>query len=368
MTKILFHLTCLEQGGAERVVSNLANRLVKDGYEVVVTTQWQGENEFALDERVKRIHVGPKENDQNRNRISKVLRRITYLRETIKQEKPDVVISFLKGNNYRSLIANMGTKIPNIVAVRNDPKSDYSTKADKVLIPLLYPFADGAVFQTEEQRDFFPKHVRERAEVILNPVHNKYIQAELPREKEKVVVQSGRLVGFKNQQMLVKAFIKVHEKHPDYKLKFYGRDAGDGTKELLEKLILEHQASDYITLMGASDELEKVIPQAEVYAFSSYYEGLPNALIEAMALGMPIVATDCPCGGPRTLITHEYDGLLIPVNDEDAMAGNICRLIEDKELAKKLGENAKKIADRVNEEAIIQQWKDYISKVISQSK
>ena len=368
MTKILFHLTCLEQGGAERVVSNLSNRLVKDGYEVVVTTQWQGENEFALDERVKRIHVGQKENDQNRNRISRVLRRITYLRETIKQEKPDVVISFLKGNNYRSLIANMGTKIPNIVAVRNDPKSDYSTKADKVLIPLLYPFADGAVFQTEEQRDFFPKHVRERAEVILNPVHNKYIQTELPREKEKVVVQSGRLVGFKNQQMLVKAFIKVHEKHPDYKLKFYGRDAGDGTKELLEKLILEHQASDYITLMGASDELEKVIPQAEVYAFSSYYEGLPNALIEAMALGMPIVATDCPCGGPRTLITHEYDGLLIPVNDEDAMVGNICRLIEDKELAKKLGENARKIADRVNEEAIIRQWKDYISKVISQSK
>jgi len=368
VTKILFHLTCLEQGGAERVVSNLSNRLVKDGYEVVVTTQWRGENEFALDERVKRIHVGTKESDRNRNRISKVLRRITYLRETIIQEKPDVVISFLKGNNYRSLIANMGTKIPNIVAVRNDPKSDYSTKADKVLIPLLYPFADGAVFQTEEQREFFPKNVRERAEVILNPVHNKYIQAEVPQKKEKLVVQSGRLVGFKNQQMLVKAFVKVHDKHPDYKLKFYGRDAGDGTKELLEKLIFEHQAGDYIELMGASDELEKVIPKAEIYAFSSYYEGLPNALIEAMALRMPIVATDCPCGGPRTLITHEYDGLLIPVNDENAMTENICRLIEDKELAKILGENAGKIAQRVNEEAIIRQWKEYIGKVIAESK
>ena len=189
----------------------------------------------------------------------------------------------------------------------------------------------------------------------------------MPQEKEKLVVQSGRLVGFKNQKLLVKAFVKVHDRHPDYKLKLYGRDAGDGTKELLETLILENQASDYIELMGASDELEKVIPKAEVYAFSSYYEGLPNALIEAMALGMPIVATDCPCGGPRTLITHEYDGLLIPVNDEDAMVENICRLIEDKELAKTLGENARKIAGRVNEEAIIQQWKDYIGKVIAQS-
>jgi len=364
VAKILFHLTCLEQGGAERVVSNLSNRLVKDGYEIVVTTQWQGENEFVLDERVKRIHAGLRENDLNRSRIGKVLRRITYLRAIIKQEEPDVVISFLKGNNYRSLIANIGTRIPNIVAVRNDPKSDYSTKADKILIPLLYPFADGAVFQTEEQRDFFPKHVRERAEVILNPVHNKYIHAELPQEKEKVVVQSGRLVGFKNQQLLVKAFVKVHEKYPDYKLKFYGRDAGDGTKESLEKLILENQAIDYITLMGASDELEKELPKAEVYAFSSYYEGLPNALIEAMALGMPIVATDCPCGGPRTLITHEHNGLLIPVNDENAMVKSICRLIEDKELAHKLGKNARKIAGRVNEDAIIRQWKDYINKVI----
>lgn len=366
MTKILFHLTCLEQGGAERVVSNLSNRLVKDGYEIVVTTQWQGENEFALNDRVKRIHVGLRESDQNRSRISKVMRRITYLREVIKQEKPDVIISFLKANNYRSLIANVGTKIPNIVAVRNDPKSDYSTKADKILIPLLYPFANGAVFQTEEQRDFFPKNVRERAEVILNPVHNKYIEIQPTQEKEKVVVQSGRLVGFKNQKMLVKAFVKVHEKHPDYQLKFYGRDAGDGTKEELEKLIYENGAVDYIRLMGASDELEKVIPKAEVYAFSSYYEGLPNALIEAMALGMPIVATDCPCGGPRTLITHEYNGLLIPVNDEEAMATNICRLIEDKELAKKIGENAGKIAERVNEEAIIRQWKSYISKVIEE--
>lgn len=368
MTKILFHLICLEQGGAERVVTNLSNRFVKDGYEVVVTTQWQGENEFVLDNKVKRIHVGLKESDKHRNRLSKAIRRITYFRKTIKEERPDVVISFLKKNNYRALVANLGTGIPNIIAVRNDPKSDYSTKVDKVLIPLLYPFAEGAVFQTEEQKDFFPQYIQKRAEVILNPVHNKYIQAVLPQEKEKLVVQSGRLVGFKNQEMLVRAFVKVHEKHPDYKLKFYGRDAHDGTKEKLEKLILDKNASEYIELMGASDELEKVIPQAEIYAFSSYYEGLPNALIEAMALGMPIVATDCPCGGPRTLITHEHDGLLIPVNDEEAMTENICRLIEDKEFAKKLGNNARTITERVNEEAIIAQWKTYIDKVITRKK
>ncbi len=368
MKKIMFHISCLEQGGTERVVSNLSNRLVKDGYEVVVTTQWHGENEFVLDEKVKRVHAGLRDDDKKKNRLSRVVRRITYFREIIKKEKPDVVISFLKSNNYRALIANMLTGIPNIIAVRNDPKKDYSTKADKVLIPLLYPFAEGAVFQTEEQKEFFPQYIQKRGKVILNPVHSKYIEAELPSEKEKLVVQSGRLVGFKNQAMLIRAFVKVHEKHPDYKLKFYGRDAHDGTKEKLEALILEKNASDYIELMGASNELEKVIPQAEIYAFSSYYEGMPNALIEAMALGMPIVATDCPCGGPRTLITHEQDGLLIAVNDEEAMAENICRLIEDKELAKKLGDNARNIRERVNEEAIITQWKCYIDKVIASKK
>ena len=152
MRKILFHLTSLEQGGAERVVSNLSNRLAHDGYDIVVTTQQTGKNEFVLNDNVKRIHVGLTESDTNRNRISKAIRRIFYLRKTIKSEKPDIVISFLRKPNYRTLAANIGTKIPTVVAVRIDPKSEYNKKIDKVLIPLLYPFAKGAVFQTVEQK------------------------------------------------------------------------------------------------------------------------------------------------------------------------------------------------------------------------
>lgn len=368
MTKILFNISCLEQGGAERVVTNLSNRLFSEGYNVVVATQWEGENEFCLNEGIKRIHAGLSESDYNCSKVGKVIKRISNLRRVIISEKPDMVISFLKNNNYRALISNIGTGIPGIVAVRIDPKAEYNNLADKILIPLLYPLADGAVFQTEEQKEFFPKGIQKRSEIILNPVHNKYVVAELPEEKEKVVVQSGRLVGFKNQKMLVKAFVKVHQKHPDYSLKFYGRDAHDGTKEILEKLILENDASDYIKLMGASDELEKELPKAEIAAFSSFYEGLPNALIEAMVLGMPVVATDCPCGGPRTLITHEENGLLIPVDDEEAMVKSLCRLIEDKEFAKKLGEQARNLKDRVNEDATVEQWKRYIEKVISNKK
>ena len=134
-----------------------------------------------------------------------------------------------------------------------------------------------------------------------------------PAERTKTVVQSGRLVDFKNQPMLIRAFVEVHKKYPAYDLKIYGGDSFDGTKEILERIIEENQAQSYVHLMGASDSLEKELADAALFAFTSDWEGLPNALMEAMALGLPIVATDCPCGGPRTIMTHEKDGLLIPI-------------------------------------------------------
>ena len=123
-------------------------------------------------------------------------------------------------------------------------------------------------------------------------------------------------------------------------------------------------AENYIKLMGASDSLEKELPKGEVYAFSSDWEGLPNALLEAMCLGMPIVATDCPCGGPKTVMTNEVDGLLVPVGDEKAMADALCRLVENPTFAAKLGDNARKIADKITGSAITEQWRNYIQDVI----
>lgn len=365
MRKVLFHLNCFEQGGAERVVSNLVNHLVQDEYEVIAATEWQGENEFALDERVKRIHVGLRDEDEGKNRIVKIFLRFQYLRDLIKEEKPDLIVSFTRRPNYRAIISSFGTGIPLIAAVRQDPKSYYNSIADKILIPVLYRLPKGCVFQTEEQMGYFPKSLQRRARVILNPVNNKYLNVPKPEVRDKTVVQSGRLVDFKNQAMLFRAFIKVHEKHPDYKLKLYGGDSFDGTKELLESVIKENRAEDYIELMGASDCLEKEIPKASVYAFSSDYEGMPNALLEALVLGMPAVATDCPCGGPRTVIENEVNGLLIPVGDEKAMADSINRLIEDRELAEKLGEEARKLSERINGDAVLAQWKDYMEEVLS---
>ena len=364
--KIVFHLNCLEQGGAERVVTNLANRFASEGYQVIIATEWYGENEFQIDPEVRRVHVGLREGDEKKNHIIQFLLRIKYLRQFIKTEKPDILIPFARKALYRGLTAAYFIKMPILISVRTDPAGHYEERSDKLQIPILFPRADGCVFQTEGAREFFAPRLQDNSRIILNPINDKYIGVPEPKERSKTVVQSGRLVDFKNQPMLIRAFVKVHEKHPDYDLKIYGGDSYDGTKEILEDLIRQNGAQDYIHLMGASDSLEKDLADAALFAFTSDWEGLPNALMEAMALGLPIVATDCPCGGPRTIMTHEVDGLLIPIKDEQALVDGINRLIENPELASRLGRQAGKIAEKANGQAVFKQWRDYIEELCAQ--
>ncbi|MDE7284896.1 MAG: glycosyltransferase [Lachnospiraceae bacterium] len=368
MRKIAFHLNCLEQGGAERVVSNLANQFAAKGYQVLIATEWYGEDEFQIDERIKRVHVGLRDGDEKKNHLLQILLRIKYLKDFIKKEKPDILIPFARKALYRGLMAAYFIKIPVLISIRTDPVGHYEEISDKIQIPILFPRVDGCVFQTEGQRDFFAPRLQKNSRIILNPIHPKYIGTPKPEKRSKSVVQSGRLVDFKNQPMLIRAFVEVHKKHPDYDLKIYGGDSFDGTKEILETLIAENHAEDFIHLMGASDNLEKDLADAALFAFTSDWEGLPNALMEAMALGLPIVATDCPCGGPRTIMTNEVDGLLIPIKDQKALEDGINRLIEDPGLAERLGMEARKIADKANGDAVFEQWRDYIEELCSRGK
>lgn len=363
MQKIAFHLNCLEQGGAERVVSNLANRFAKEGYQVIIATEWYGENEFQVDSKVKRIHVGLRDGDEKKNHLTRFLLRVKYLKNFIKEEKPDILIPFARKALYRGLMAAYFIKIPVLISIRTDPAGHYEEWSDKIQIPLLFPRADGCVFQTEGARDFFAPRLQKNSRIILNPINPKYIGVPEPPKRSKTVVQSGRLVDFKNQPMLIRAFVEVHKKHPDYDLKIYGGDSFDGTKEILEELIVQNKAQDYIHLMGASDSLEKELVDAALFAFTSDWEGLPNALMEAMALGLPIVATDCPCGGPKTIMTDKVDGLLIPIKNQKALEDGINYLIENPEIAESYGRKAREIAGRANTDAVFGQWKEYIEEL-----
>ena len=304
--------------------------------------------------------VGLTREEEGRNRVVKMFLRLLRLRQFVKEEKPDVLIAFAKKANYRALLATIGMKQKVVACVRTNPAGHYDRPGDFFQIRLLFRRAAGVVFQTKGQRDFFPEFVKNKSVVILNPVNSKYIGLPRVTKREKEVVHSGRIVYFKNHELLIRAFARVHEKHPDYVLKCYGSDSGDGTWEKAERCIKELGAQDYVKLMGGSDELEKQLPKASVYAFTSDWEGLPNAVLEAMAMGLPVVATDCPCGGPATVIRDGENGLLIPVGDEDALVKGINRLIEDRDLAEQLGENARKISEIASSKAIFKQWKDYL--------
>ena len=360
---IAFHLNCLCQGGAERVVSNLANRFAKEGYKVYVATEWYDENEFELDSKVTRVHVGLREEDDKKSRVTKFFLRIKYLKEFVAEHKPDVLVAFAHRANYRALMAAGNSKMPVVISIRIDPVGNYDAFFDKIQIKWLFPKAAGCVFQTAEQKEFFKPYLQDNSTIIINPINPKYFGVERSKNPEKAVVHHARLVDFKNQPMLCRAFLKVHEKHPDYVLRIYGPDSFDGTKEILEKIIAANKAESFIFLMGASDNLEKEIPKGEVYAYSSDYEGMPNSLLEAMAMKMPVVATDCPCGGPRAVIQNGVNGILVPIKDEDALAEGINRLIEDKELADRMGEEAGKIEEKANVDAIFAQWRDYLESI-----
>lgn len=364
MAKIVFHLNCLEIGGAERVVTNLSEQFARDGFEVSVATQWQGEEEYTLYKAVKRVHVGLRPEDEKRTRISKYVRRIRYLKEYLDEERPDVVVAFARKANYRALMATWKSRIPVVIAVRIDPVGNYDGPLDRILIPLLFKRAAGGVFQTNDQRDYFRSTVAHKSRVILNPINTAYIGRVRSGERSKEIMHVGRLVAFKNQELLLKSFAAFHMRFPEYMLKLYGGDSGDGTKERLEALIQELKLQGSVFLMGSSSRIPEETENGAFFVTSSDLEGLPNALMEAMALGLPVISTDCPCGGPASIIANGKNGLLVPVRDQSALTDAMCYIAEHPDQAGRMGDEAKLLGQTAGPEAVYRQWKDYIESFI----
>ncbi|MCH4191030.1 MAG: glycosyltransferase family 4 protein [Butyrivibrio sp.] len=368
MSKIAFHLNCLTHGGAERVVTNLANQFAQEGYEVLVATEWTDEDEFVLDSRVKRVHVGLRTEDEHKSRLAKYFRRVHYLHEFMQKEKPDVLVAFARLAIFRALMACRHTGVPVVISVRIDPTKSYVGFRNTLQIRRYFGRAAGAVFQTEDARKFFAPRLQEQSRIILNPLTDKYIGVPEPDRRRKEIVNVARLADFKNQPLLVEAFARVHEKYPDYILKIYGPDSEDGSKERIEEQIRKYQLDGAVLLMGGSDQLEKEVPGAAVFAYSSDYEGMPNSVMEAMAMGLPVVSTDCPCGGPRMIIKDHQNGILVPVGDAEALAEGILYLIEHPQEADRMGREARKIAEVANAQAVFEQWRDYLNEVMKNGK
>lgn len=360
MKKILIHLNCLERGGQERVASNLANRLTEDGFEVVIATVWKGQNEYPINDKVKRVIVGPTEAEETKNRIQKILIRESRLRDCVKKENPDVVLAFEKKACYRAIKVCKALGVPVVVTVRMNPKVNYEQRGDKFLINYLYPKADGAVFQTEEIRDFFPKRLREKSVVIINPLNSAFLNGEKAQVREKRIVHVNRILWPKNQLLLIQAFENIKDEYPDYKLEFYGGDTGDGYFQYLTKYVDEHGMSDRVSFLGEVTNVSERTGSACCYVNSSDEEGMSNSMMEAMAMGIPVITTDSAGGGARSLIRNGENGLLVPIKDVDAMTNALRLMLSDRPKAESMADEAMKIREYAHPERIYEIWKDYL--------
>lgn len=352
---IAFHIPSLVGGGAERVICNLANHFAEEGYRVsMITSEMEDHQYYQLDEHVTRV-VLPKPTG---NRILKIFRRLGILRKAIRDSEAPVVVSFIGMANLRAILATRFMKTKVIVSVRSAPGREY--KGKEKLAKFLFRFAEGAVFQTGMAREYFPGTVRRKSTILMNPLLGDFSRARYEGQREKEIVTVGRLHPVKNHEMLLRAFARFHQDDPDYVLRIYG-DGENRTK--LEELIQELACGESVFLEGNCDAVADAIWKASLFVLTSNTEGMPNALLEAMALGLPCISTDCPCGGPAALIRDGENGLLIPVGDEDALVDAMERILSEKDFAEKLGRSAEQAKEQYAPEKIYQMWEDYITEV-----
>ena len=377
MLKIMFHINSLGKGGAERVVSLLSQEFSKEGYQVVIATEWVEDKEYELLPSVRRIHVGLNEKQEQASSLLKQWFRVSNLRKSIQNEKPDVILSFCIKANYRATMATTGMKIPVITSVRSDPKVDYIGVKNSIINKLFFNRAAGCVFQTEEAQSFFHKDLQKKSTIICNPANEYFLNARL-KEPRKKIVCVGRLVKSKNQLMLIRSFEEILKKYPDYHLYLYGGSSLDDYQEILKKYVEEKMISiwdeskkdtiaaklqNYVHFMGVKDHLEQEIADAQIFVLPSDYEGMPNALMEAMAMGLPCISTDCPCGGSRYWIQHDRNGKLIPVGDQQALTKELLDYIEHPKKAQEMGELARRCLKDAELPKVYEQWKSYINQV-----
>ncbi len=355
--KILFYIGNLVKGGAQRVVLNLAQMLTERGCEVAVLTPHTEEGEYEVPKGVRRVmtELVPEE---EKGRIHNLFARIGKLRRLIKAEQPDLVVSFLGKNNFMAIVSTFGLHIPVLVSVRGTPAREYSGFVMRALSGLLFGCADGVVLQTPDAKAFFPARVAKKAVILPNPLNPAFLQPRYEGERENSIVTVGRIDANKDQNLLVDAFLEVADRFPDVKLVLYG-DGEDRTK-LIEK-VKSAGMQQRILLPGAVTDVPEKIRKARIFVLPSKTEGMPNALMEAMALGLAVVSTDCPCGGPKMLIRQEENGLLVPVGDKRAMAEALDRILSDGELEERLGREAAKLQQTLAPEAVNEAWAKYLA-------
>lgn len=355
--KVILYINAIHQGGAERVMVNLAESFAASGAETILVTSFIDQWEYPLSSAVHRISL--EETELKQGKLKRNISRVLKLRRILNREKPDVLISFMAEPNYRALIAAKGLPVKTIISVRSDPNKEYAGKAGRFLGQYLLPSASGCVFQTEDAKSWFPAKLQAKSTIIFNPVKEDFYRIERTPVPGKIMT-FGRIEAVKNHRLLIDAFSLISKQYPHAELFIYG----EGSQMVqLQAYIDDLHLTDRVHLPGQSSNVAALLQEAEMFVLSSDYEGMPNALMEALAAGVPCVSTDCPCGGPRALIEHKKNGLLVPVGDAKRLADAMKKILSDSLYAQEMGEQARADADRYHPDHIFDQWMKYVQHI-----
>ena len=358
---IAMYIGSLQRGGAERVMVNLATYLLQRGWRVTFVTTFTEEGGYPLPEGAERILSGLTPEEEGANRLQNIRKRIRKLTGIWESLQPDLILSFMHKNNVMALQTTRHMEIPVVVSVRADPAMEFEDPRIRFLMRLTFPQAAGIVLQTAAAADYFPAGIRKKCTVLPNMLQEAFVDMPVAEKRSHRVVMVGRLDENKNQAAVVKAFAQTAEEFPDWTLTLYG-DGPD--RERLLRLIRELRQETRVFVPGPVEEVAQAIADARIFVLYSSQEGMPNALLEAMSLGLACISTDCPVGVPREIIRDAENGFLVPLNDADSLLRTLRTLMRDEAVSERVGRQAVQVRETYAPERVCAMWERYLEEAI----
>lgn len=361
MRKLLIVSGPLDYGGAGKIIKFVVNYLVKRGWKITIFSLRQNEKSRDLDSNI--VFYGKDGAiDKKLKFLPWRIDEILQIRQIVKKEHPDVVCAFVSDHVFMSRIATIGLKGFKFVgAERGDPY----TLPSKWVKPVKWAYkkCDNCIFQLKKQGEFFGSELMKKSSIIPNP----YIPlCKIPvydGERRKTIISAGRFEYQKGFDVLIRAFAKVHDKHKDYKLILLG--SGLLLKDYVE-LSKELGVEQFIEYPGYVKNVAEAVSREGIFVLPSRFEGIPNALIEALSTGIPTVSANCTPGGPEFLTNNGERGILVDVDDIDATADAINYLIEHPRIAKDYGMKGTLVIQELEPSQIASQWEYTFNKILSE--
>lgn len=350
--KVLFVNSSLTDGGSERAMSLVAQALATRGHHVTMALVREKERTYPIHPRIKvvQFRYGAK------GKIRKTLDRVRQIRTLIKAGDYEYIICYMWDINVTTLIASLGLQKQVIVSERGFPGTRSRSKCSRLLERLFYRFAYRIVYQTRDAQAFCPPELRGKSVVVPNIIENQEPE-EYAGPRAKRIVSIGRLGAQKNFPLLIRSFAQFVQTNPDWILEIYGKGILESE---LRSLAARLGVPDSVVLAGYVPDIAVRIRDAGMFVLSSDFEGISNAMAEAMALGIPVVCTDCPVGGAALLVENRVSGMLVPVRDQNALTTAMNEVATDDALAKRISGGAQASVARFAPERMVQVWEESV--------